>query len=115
MHPMKRRIVRKLRKEFGYEVSPLYPGGLFSRWRGKPFSEARHLKSKDALGNPTHYLISDFGDESKGGMIIFPVAAQETILQRFGSNLPDAFFEAATSVMGGFFTSPERSELRIGR
>ena len=98
---MKRRIVRKLQGQFGYKVDRLYPGGLYSCWRGKPFSEAKHLKGKDATGNPTHYLISDFEDEWKGGMIIFPAAAQETILHRFGNNLPDGLFEAATFAMGG--------------
>ena len=106
MHPMKRRIVRRLQKEFGYEVSLLYPGGLYSRWRGKAFSEAKHLIGKDATGNPTRYLISDFEDGQKGGLIVFPVAAQETILHRFGNNLPDAIFEAAAFAMDGllYFT-----------
>ena len=98
---MKRRIVRRLQKEFGYEVGPLYPGGLYSRWRGKPFSEARHLKGKDALGNPTHYLISDFQDEWRGGTIIFPASAKEAIFERFKSNLPDAFFESVAFAMNG--------------
>ena len=101
MHPMKRRIVRRLQKEFGYEVSLLYPGGLYSRWRGKPFLDARHLKNKEALGNPAHYLISDFEDEWKGGIIIFSAEAQETIFQRFKSNLPDGLFEAAAFAMDG--------------
>ena len=34
-------------------------------------------------------------------MIIFPVAAQETIFHRFGNNLPDAFSEAAAFAMNG--------------
>ena len=101
MHPMKRRTVRKLRKQFDYEVDPLYHGGLYSRWRGKPFAESRHLKGKDALGNPAHYLISDFQDEWMGGAIIFPAAAQETIFHRFSNNLPDGLFEAVAFAMDG--------------
>ena len=101
MDPMKRRIVRKLQKEFGYEVRPLYAGGLYSCWRGKAFSESKHLTGKDATGNPTHYLISDFEDGRKGGMTIFPVAAKETILHRFSDNLPDGLFEAVAFAMDG--------------
>ena len=98
---MKRRIVKKLRKEFGYEVDSLYPGGLYSCWRGKAFSEAKHLRGKDATGNPTHFLISDFQEEYHGGTILFPVAAKETILHRFSNNLPDDLFEAAAFAMDG--------------
>ena len=101
MKPMKRRIVKKLRKEFGYEVDSLYPGGLYSCWRGKAFSESKHLTGKDATGNPTHYLISDFEDGQKGGLTILPVAAKETILHRFSDNLPDGLFEAVAFAMDG--------------
>lgn len=95
---MKRRIVRKLQKQFGYKVEGLYPGGLYSCWRGKPFSEARHLRGSDATGNPVHHLISDFQDEW-AGMIIFPSEAQDTIFHRFSNNLPDGLFEAALFAM----------------
>ena len=98
---MKRRIVRKLQKQFGYKVESLYPGGLYSCWRGKPFSEARHLRGNDATGNPVHHLISDFQDEWKGGIIIFPAATKETILHRFGNNLPDGVFEAVALAIDG--------------
>ena len=97
---MKRSIVRKLRKQFSYEVSPLYPGGLHSRWRGKPFSDARHLIGKDATGNAAHYTISDFQNELRG-MIIFPSEAQDTIFHRFSNNLPSGLFEAAAFSMNG--------------
>ena len=97
---MKRRMVRKLQKQFGYKVESLYPGGLYSCWRGKPFSEARHLRGNDATGNPVHHLISDFQDEW-AGMIIFPSEAQDTIFHRFSNNLPDELFEATAFAMNG--------------
>jgi hypothetical protein len=96
---MKRRIVRKLHKEFGYEVNLLYPGGLYSPWRGTPFSEAKHLRSKDATGNTTQYTIADFKDEWKGGTFIFPASAKEAIFERFKESLPDSLFESVTFVM----------------
>lgn len=97
---MKRRTVGRLREHFRYEVSPLYAGGLYSCWRGKPFSEARHLRGNDATGNPVHHLISDFQDEWPG-VIIFPSEAQDTIFHRFSNNLPDGLFEAAAFAMNG--------------
>ena len=114
MLPMKRRIVTKLQKEFSYEVSPLYPGGLYSRWRGTPFSESRHLKGKDALGNPTHYLISDFEDKWKGGMIIFPASAKKAILERFKETLPDSLFESVAFVMNGLLHTTRRIGIEDG-
>ena len=111
---MKRRIVRKLQKQFGYKVESLYPGGLYSCWRGTPFSEAKHLRGVNATGNPTQYLISDFQDEWMGGAIIFPAAAQETILHRFGNNLPDSLFEAAAFVMNGLLTITQKSGIEDG-
>ena len=103
---MKRRIVRKLKEHFRYEVSPLYAGGLYSRWRGTPFSEAKHLRGKDATGNPTHYTISDFQDRWKGGMIIFPASAKEAFFERFKETLPDSLFESVAFVMNSllYFT-----------
>ena len=115
MHPMKRRIVRKLQKEFGYEVDPLYPGGLYSCWRGKPFSEAKHLRGKDATGNPTHYLISDFEDEQKGGMIIFPVARRKQFFTVLATIFPMVSSKRLHSLWMAFFISRERSELKIRR
>jgi hypothetical protein len=103
---LKRRIVRKLQREFGYELSPLYPGGLYSPWRGTPFSEAKHLRDKDAMGNITHDTISDFKDEWKGGSIIFPASAKEAIFERFKETLLDSLFESVAIVMNSllYFT-----------
>jgi hypothetical protein len=58
------------------------------------------------LGNPAHYLIADFQDEC--GMIVFPADAQETIFQRFKSNLPDGLFEAVAFAVDSLLNSTRK-------
>jgi hypothetical protein len=112
IEPRRIRIFKRFAKTVGFSAERI-PMGM---WEALTWS-VTFKRDQSFLGKPENkirrrFVLSDFPEGLRGGVIAFPKSSKETIYERFHNSFPDDLYDAVFSVINSLITTPTQDQER---
>ena len=110
IEPRRIRIFNKFAKTMGFSAERI-PMGM---WEALTWS-VTFKRDQSFLGKPENkirpqFLLSDFPEGLRGGVVAFPKASKEIISLRFHNSFPDDLYDAVFSVIDSLIMTPTQGQ-----